>query len=71
MIYMPGAYPKTATQALCNATFPYVRKLANEGTVDALKRSPSLALGVNVYKGEVNNKAVAEVLDLPFRELEL
>jgi alanine dehydrogenase len=67
---MPGAYPKTATQALCNATFPYVRKLANEGTLDALKTSPSLSLGVNVYKGEVTNKAVAEVLGLEFRELE-
>jgi len=68
---MPGAYPKTATQALCNATFPYVSKLANEGTVDALKTSPSLALGVNVYKGEVTNEAVAEVLGLAFKELEL
>ncbi|WP_373001208.1 alanine dehydrogenase [Sulfurimonas sp.] len=68
---MPGAYPKTATLALCNATFPYVRKLANEGSVDAIKNNPSLALGVNVYKGEVTNEAVAEVLSLAFKELEL
>jgi alanine dehydrogenase len=67
---MPGAYPKTATLALCKATFPYVSKLANEGTVDAIKNSPSLGLGVNVYKGEVTNKAVGEVQGLEFRELE-
>ena len=66
---MPGAYPKTATLSLCNATFPYVRKLANDGTQDALKTSPSLALGVNVYKGTVTNEAVAEVLGLEFKEL--
>ncbi|EDZ63018.1 alanine dehydrogenase [Sulfurimonas gotlandica GD1] len=67
---MPGAYPKTATLALSNATFSYVRKLANEGTVEALKSSPSLALGVNVYKGSVTNRAVAEVLGLEFIGLE-
>lgn len=68
---MPGAYPKTATVALSNATFEYVKKLANEGTVDAIKADSSLALGVNVYKGEVTNEAVAEVLGLAFKELKL
>ena len=32
---MPGAYPRTSTLALTNATLPFVLKLANNGLVDA------------------------------------
>lgn len=68
---MPGAYPKTATLALANATMPYIRKLANEGTIEAIKNSPSLREGVNIYNGSVTNKAVAETQGYEFRELEV
>ena len=67
---MPGAYPKTATMALTNATFEYVRKLANEGVVKAIKSDFALESGVNVYKGEITNQAVAKISGLEFRELE-
>ena len=67
---MPGAYPKTATVALTNATLPYIRKLANEGSSDAVNNDPALALGVNVFKGAVTNPAVAEALGLEFKALE-
>ena len=67
---MPGAYPKTATAALTNATLPYIRKLANEGSIDAIKNDPSLALGVNLLNGTVTNRAVAEAADCKFRSLE-
>ena len=39
---MPGAVPVTSTQALCNATLPYVLALANEGTEQA-RRTPPVA----------------------------
>ncbi|WP_310441381.1 alanine dehydrogenase [Sulfurimonas sp.] len=68
---MPGAYPKTSTIALSNATISYVRKLANDGILQAIKNDTSLALGVNVYNGVVTNRAVAEVHNLEFREIEL
>jgi len=68
---MPGAYPKTSTIALSNATISYVRKLANNGILQAIKNDASLALGVNVYNGVVTNRAVAEVHNLEFREIEL
>ncbi len=68
---MPGAYPKTSTIALSNATISYVRKLANNGILQAIKNDASLALGVNVYNGVVTNRAVAEVHKLEFREIEL
>ena len=59
---MPGAVPVTSTQALCNATLPYVLALANEGTEQAIERHPSLRPGVNVRGGEIVNTAVAEAL---------
>ena len=67
---MPGAYPKTASVALTNATFPYVLKLAGMGSDAALKEDPSLALGVNLCKGAVTNPAVAEASGLAFTPLE-
>ena len=67
---MPGAYPKTATVALTNATIPYIRKLANDGCIKALESDSSLALGVNVFNGSVTNKAVADALGLEFQTLQ-
>ena len=66
---MPGAYPKTASLALTNATFEYVRTLAN-GTFQALKNDKSLRLGVNICKGKLTNPAVAKVFDFEYTELQ-
>ncbi|GAB4430868.1 MAG: alanine dehydrogenase [Anaerolineae bacterium] len=57
---MPGAVPRTSTYALSNATLPYMIRLANRGFKDAVVSDPALAKGVNVYKGKVTYKAVAE-----------
>jgi alanine dehydrogenase len=59
---MPGAVPVTSTQALCNATLPYVMTLANEGIHAAVERHPSLRPGVNVRDGEIVNETVAQAL---------
>lgn len=67
---MPGAYPKTSTLALSNATISYVRKLANDGVINAIKNDASLALGVNVYNGAVTNFSVASTHNLEFRSIE-
>ncbi len=66
---MPGAYPKTATLALTNATLPYIRELANSGSIDAIKNNPSLGLGVNIFNGVVTNSAVAQEHGFEFKEL--
>jgi alanine dehydrogenase len=57
---MPGAAPWTATQALNNATLPYVLKLANDG-MDALLTDTSLRQGLNVADGKLVHPAVQEV----------
>ncbi len=67
---MPGAYPKTSTLALSNATISYVRKLANEGVVNAIKNDSALALGVNVCSGVVTNISVAKTHNFEYRAIE-
>jgi alanine dehydrogenase len=66
---MPGAYARTATQALTNATIPYAVKIANLGLVDALHQIPELRPGLNTHQGHVVYKAVAEAHGLPFQEV--
>jgi len=57
---MPGAYARTATQALTNATFRYIELLADSGLSEACHRQPALVGGINVMNGRVTHKAVAE-----------
>jgi alanine dehydrogenase len=65
---MPGAYPRTATQALTNATLPYAIKIANLGYHEALSQMEDLQGGLNTYQGKLTYKAVADALNLPFHE---
>ena len=57
---MPGAYARTATQALTNVTYRYVELLADLGLPEACQRQPALLGGLNVMGGKVTHKAVAE-----------
>ncbi len=57
---MPGAYARTATQALTNVTGRYIEQLADLGLKDACQRQPALIGGINVMNGKVTHKAVAE-----------
>jgi len=61
---MPGAYARTATQALTNSTMPYAIKLANLGVEGALSLIPELCKGLNTWQGEVVHPAVAQALGL-------
>jgi len=58
---MPGGVPRTSTLALNKATLPFLNKLANEGYKKALKEDKNFLAGLNVYKGNVTYKAVADV----------
>jgi alanine dehydrogenase len=66
---MPGAVPNTSTYALTNVTLPYAIAMASKGLEDAVRTYPVLALGVNVYAGEVTNPGVAEAHALRFTPL--
>ncbi len=56
---MPGAYPRTSTQALTTATFPYVQKLADHG-LQALSSDSGFAKALNTYQGHITYRPVAE-----------
>jgi alanine dehydrogenase len=56
---MPGAVPRTATQALNNATAPYVLQLADYG-LDAVSKNPALTKGLNVSQGKLVHPAVLQ-----------
>ena len=58
---MPGGVPRTSTIALNNATLPFLNRLASDGYYKALKDDPNFLAGLNVHKGEVTYKAVADV----------
>ncbi|QWG20203.1 alanine dehydrogenase [Bradyrhizobium sediminis] len=60
---MPGAVPLTSSHALNNATLPFGLALANLGFV-AVMQNPHLRAGLNVHRGRLTNKAVAESLGL-------
>jgi len=58
---MPGGVPRTSTLALNKATIPFLSKLANEGYKKALKKDKNFLAGLNVHKGIVTYKAVADI----------
>jgi alanine dehydrogenase len=59
---MPGAYPRTSTQALTNATLPYVKIIAEKGIEKAIQEDPAIRSALNTYEGKIANKALAESL---------
>lgn len=65
---MPGAVPYTSTLALTNATLPYAIQLANKGWKKACAENEELKKGLNIAKGKILYKGVADAWQLPFNE---
>jgi alanine dehydrogenase len=66
---MPGAVPRTSTMALTNATLPYVVEIANKGYERAMEENREIARGINLIRGEVMHRAVAESLGMSYRHI--
>ncbi|MDO8616147.1 MAG: alanine dehydrogenase [Dehalococcoidia bacterium] len=66
---MPGAVPRTSTEALTGATLPYVLKLA-DGGLGALRGDPALAAGAGTINGRLTAEAVAAVQGREYTSLE-
>ena len=62
---MPGAAPRTSSEALGHATLPFGLLLAGQG-LEALAKNRHLAKGLNVLKGQITHPAVAQALGKPF-----
>ena len=63
---MPGGVPRTSTLALNKVTLPFLNRLAKDGYQKALKNDPNFLAGLNVCKGNVTYKAVAETFGHKF-----
>jgi len=68
---MPGAYARTATQALTNVTSRYVELIADLGLAGACERIPALRGGINVHDGKLTCPMVAEAHGMETALLEL
>jgi len=61
---MPGAYARTATQALAHATYRYVQLIADAGLDEACEQMPQLRTAVNIRDGKVVHPAVAKAFEI-------
>ncbi len=64
---MPGAVPRTSSYALNNATLPFGLALVGGG-LDAVRADARLRAGLNVHRGALTSRPVAESLGLAYAE---
>ena len=67
---MPGAYSRTATQALNNVTHPWTLLIADQGVAGARKLRPQLVGGINTLAGKITCRPVAEAHGLAYTDPE-
>jgi alanine dehydrogenase len=67
---MPGCVARTSAIALTNATLPYALKLANLGYKEAMKQDSPLRKGLNVFKGKLTYKPVADAVGMDYTPYE-
>ena len=65
---MPGGVPRTSTLALNKATIPFLSKLADKGYKKALSEDQNFLKGLNIFKGQVTYKAVADAFGYKYVE---
>ena len=67
---MPGGVPRTSTMALNKATLPMLIKLADQGYKKTLQENKNYLAGLNVYKGKITFKGVADAFNLNYTPAE-
>ncbi len=67
---MPGGVPRTSTMALNKATLPMLIKLADQGYKKTLQENKNYLAGLNVYKGKITYKGVADAFNLNYTPAE-
>lgn len=65
---MPGAVPRTSTYALTNSTLSYALAISDQGLESSMVHNSALKKGLNVYKGKVTLRAVAESFGLDYED---
>lgn len=68
---MPGAVAQTSTYALTNVTLKYARMIAKYGVEESAMMDNAFMKGINIYKGKLVYKQVADDLNLEYTPLNL
>ena len=63
---MPGGVPRTSTMALNKATLPLLIKLADQGYKKTLQENKNYLAGLNVYRGKITCRGVAEAFNYEY-----
>jgi len=63
---MPGGVPRTSTIALNKAILPMLLKLADQGYKKTLMENKNYLAGLNIFKGEITYKGVADAFKLKY-----
>jgi alanine dehydrogenase len=63
---MPGGVPRTSTLALNKATLPLLVKIADQGYEKTLKENKNYLAGLNVFKGAITCKGVADSFKMQY-----
>ena len=63
---MPGGVPRTSTMALNKATLPLLIKIADQGYKKTLLADKNFLAGLNVFKGKITCKGVAEAFNIKY-----
>jgi alanine dehydrogenase len=66
---LPSGAARAATQALTNATLPYLTTIADHGIEAALRCHPELARGVYLYEGRCASELVARTFNVDWCRL--
>ncbi|MEP9410279.1 MAG: alanine dehydrogenase [Candidatus Brocadia sp.] len=67
---IPGAVACTSTHALTNVTLPYALEIADKGYKRAARENPAILRGINMVKGRLANKAVADAFGMTYTAFE-
>ena len=67
---IPGIVPKTASQALNEATHKYIELIANHGFESCLINNKEIFNAINTYKGKLTSKPVSKSLNLNYDPLD-
>ena len=63
---MPGGVPRTSTIALNKAPLPFLKSLADKGYKKTLIENKNYLDGLNVHKGKITCKGVADALNFKY-----
>lgn len=68
---IPGIYSRTSTDALSQIVYPFLEKIiGNEDLITTLRNYNPLKRGLNIYKGEIIIKEIADAFDYPYTPIE-